>query len=98
MPLWERFKELCHLRFDPLIHGSRLAELGRLPFVSTVQEFSDRFQAVACPARDVSTRQRAELFVGGLPDHILVDVEMRDPPPGPPDGHVLRSSVRASCG
>ena len=25
-------------------------------------------------------RQRAELFVGGLPDHIRVDVEMRDPP------------------
>ena len=80
MPPWERFKELCHLRFGPPIRGSRLAELGRLPFVSTVQEFADRFQAVACHARDVSTCQRAELFVGGLPDHIRVDVEMRDPP------------------
>ena len=35
---------------------------------------------MACHARDVSTCQRAELFVGGLPDHIQVDVEMRDPP------------------
>ncbi|XP_066384619.1 uncharacterized protein [Miscanthus floridulus] len=80
MTPWEHFKELCRLRFGPPIHGSRLVELGRLPFVSTVQEFADRFQAVACHARDVSARQRAELFVGGLPDHIRVDVEMRDPP------------------
>ena len=43
MPPWERFKELCRLRFSPPIRGSRLAELGRLPFVSTVQEFADRF-------------------------------------------------------
>jgi hypothetical protein len=55
MPPWDRFKELCRLRFGPPIRGSRLAELGRLPFVSIVQEFADRFQAMACHARDVST-------------------------------------------
>uniref|UniRef100_A0A453J195 Uncharacterized protein n=1 Tax=Aegilops tauschii subsp. strangulata TaxID=200361 RepID=A0A453J195_AEGTS len=33
--------------------------------------------ALACHAPGVSARQRAELFVGGLPDHIRVDVEMR---------------------
>jgi len=43
MPPWERFKELCRLRFGPSIHGNRLAELGRLSLVSTVQEFTDRF-------------------------------------------------------
>nr|XP_040254009.1 extensin-like [Aegilops tauschii subsp. strangulata] len=37
MPPWERFHELCLLRFGPPIHGSRLAELGRLPFTSTIQ-------------------------------------------------------------
>ena len=36
MPSWERFKELCRFRFGPPIYGSRLAELGRLPFHSTV--------------------------------------------------------------
>jgi hypothetical protein len=36
MSPWERFKDLCNLRFRPAIHGSRLAELGRLPFLSTV--------------------------------------------------------------
>nr|XP_040242722.1 vegetative cell wall protein gp1-like [Aegilops tauschii subsp. strangulata] len=43
MPPWERFHELCLLRFGPPVHGSRLAELGRLPFTSTVQDYADRF-------------------------------------------------------
>jgi len=80
MPSWERFKELCRFRFGPPIYGSRLAELGRLPFHSTVQEFADRFQTVLAHSRDISTRQKAELFVGGLPEHIRVDVAMRAPP------------------
>jgi hypothetical protein len=44
-----------------------------------VQDFADRFQTLACHAPGVTARQHAELFVGGLPDHIRVDVEMRDP-------------------
>ena len=79
MPPWERFRELCFLRFGPPIRGSRLAELGRLPFTSTVQDFTDCFQALACHAPGMTARQRAELFVGGLPDRIHVDVELRGP-------------------
>ncbi|XP_047050607.1 uncharacterized protein LOC124655810 [Lolium rigidum] len=80
IPPWERFHDLCLLRFGPPIRGSRLAELGRLPFTSSVQDFADRFQTLACHAPGVTARQRANLFVGGLPDHIRVDVEMREPP------------------
>ena len=47
--------------------------------VSTVQDFADRFQALACHASGVTAQQRADLFVGGLPDHIRVDVELRGP-------------------
>ncbi|XP_048559795.1 uncharacterized protein LOC125540230 [Triticum urartu] len=79
MPPWERFRELCLLRFGPPIRGSRLAELGRLPFTSTVQDFADRFQAVACHASGVTAQQRADLFVGGHPDHIRMDVELQGP-------------------
>ena len=50
MPPWERFRELCLLRFGAPVRGSRLAELGRLPFTSMVQDFTDRFQALACHA------------------------------------------------
>ncbi|XP_066316099.1 uncharacterized protein [Miscanthus floridulus] len=77
MPSWERFKELCRLRFGPPIYGSWLAELGRLSFHSTVQEFADRFQTILAHSRDISTRQKVELFVGGLLEHIRVDVAMR---------------------
>nr|XP_051214860.1 uncharacterized protein LOC127332582 [Lolium perenne] len=79
MPPWERFRDLCLQRFGPTLRGSRLAELGRLAFTTTVQDFADRFQALACHAPGVSARQRADLFVGGLPDYIRVDVEMREP-------------------
>jgi hypothetical protein len=50
-----------------------------LPFTTTVQDFADRFQALACHAPGVTGQQRAELFVGGLPDHIRVDVELQAP-------------------
>ena len=43
MPLWERFRDLCLLRFGLPIRGSRLAELGRFPFLTSVQDFADRF-------------------------------------------------------
>ena len=79
MPPWERFREFCLLRFGLPIRGSRLAELGRLPFTSTVQDYTNRFQALACHASAVTAHQRAELFVGGLPDHIRVDVELQGP-------------------
>uniref|UniRef100_A0A453EGX2 Uncharacterized protein n=1 Tax=Aegilops tauschii subsp. strangulata TaxID=200361 RepID=A0A453EGX2_AEGTS len=35
--------------------------------------------ALACHASGVMAQQRADLFVGGLPDHIRVDVELRGP-------------------
>ena len=73
------FRDLFLLRFGPPVRGSRLAELGRLPFTGSVQDFADRFQSLACHAPDVSGRQRADLFIGGLPDHIRVDVELREP-------------------
>ncbi|XP_066321417.1 uncharacterized protein [Miscanthus floridulus] len=79
MPHWERFRELCSLRFGPAVQGTRLAVLARLPFLSTVQDYSERYNAVLCHARDLSPRQKAELYVGRLPDQIKVHVEMRTP-------------------
>jgi hypothetical protein len=35
-PSWERFKELCHLQFGPPVRVSRLVELGRIQFYSTI--------------------------------------------------------------
>jgi hypothetical protein len=79
MPSWERFNELCNERFRPPVRGSRLAELARLQFTTSVQEYADRFNTVLCHAPNLDPVQKAELFVGGLPDHIRVDVELQSP-------------------
>ena len=55
MPTWEHFKELCNLHFGPIVRGTRLSELARLPFVSTVHDYSDHFNALLCHARNPST-------------------------------------------
>ncbi|XP_062182160.1 uncharacterized protein LOC133886488 [Phragmites australis] len=94
MPGWERFKELCNLRFGPPVRINRLAELARLPFLSTVQEYSERFNALLCHARNLSPVQKAELFVGGLPEHIHVDVELREPHDLQTAMHLARASER----
>jgi hypothetical protein len=78
-PTWERFKELCHIQFGPPVRGSRLAELDRIQFHSTVQDYTDRFNTVLCHARNLDSSQKADLCVGGLPDHIWVNVELRAP-------------------
>jgi hypothetical protein len=78
MPSWEHFKELCNLRFGPVVHNTRLSELAHMPFTSMVQDYSDRFNVVLCYARNLSA-QKAELFVGGLLEHIKVDEELREP-------------------
>jgi hypothetical protein len=44
-----------------------------------VQDFAERFNAIMCHERNLDNLQKAELFVGGLPDHIRVDVAMRAP-------------------
>jgi hypothetical protein len=91
MPHWDRFKELCHLQFGPAVRGSRLAELGQLQFTSTVQDYADRFNAVLCHARNLDAFQKAKLFVGGLTDHIRVDVELRAPQDLPTVMHLARA-------
>ena len=79
MPGWGRFRELCTLRFGPVVRRTRLSELARLPFTSTVHDYAEIFNELLCHAHNLSASQKAELFVGGLPDHIKVDVELRDP-------------------
>jgi hypothetical protein len=81
MPTWERFHVVCQLQFGPPTQGTRLAELARLPFTSTVQEYAERCNTVLCHTDDdLGPRQKAKLFVGGLPEHIRVDVKMQHPP------------------
>jgi len=56
-----------------------LAELAQLPFTSTVQDYSERYNAVLCHERDLNACQKAQLYIGGLLEHIKVDVELHHP-------------------
>ena len=79
MPSWERLKELVNQRFGPAIRSNRHSELARLPWHGAVQDYQERFNAVVCHTPELSPQQKADLFVGRLPDHIRVDVELRAP-------------------
>jgi hypothetical protein len=67
------------LQFGPPVRGSRLAELGRIQFHSIVQDYTEHFNTVLCHTRNLDSSQKANLYVGGLPDHIRIDVELRAP-------------------
>jgi hypothetical protein len=79
MPTRECFKELCNFCFRPAVRGTCLSKLARMPFLSMVQDYSNRFNAVLYHAWNLSAPLKAELFVGDLPEHIKVDVELREP-------------------
>ena len=78
-PSWAEFRLLCQQRFGPPLSTNHLADLARLPFTSTVDTYMEAFQARAAHAGHLSPLQKAQLFTGGLPDHIRVDVELHDP-------------------
>ena len=93
-PEWEEFKRLCHQHFGPPLSTNHLADLARLPFTSSFDVYLDAFQARMAHAGRLSPYQQAQLFTGGLPDHISVDVELHDP--RSPAGHAAGTRVRAA--
>jgi len=67
MPSLDRFKELCNLCFGLAVHGTRLSELAQLPFLSIVQEYADRFNAMWCHACNLyPSRWWSYLWAGSL--------------------------------
>ena len=57
-----------------------MAKLARLPFTTSVQDYSKCYNVVLCHERDLNACQKAQLYVGGLPKHIRVDVEIHHLP------------------
>jgi hypothetical protein len=78
-PSWENFHLLCHQRFGPALSTNHLADLARLPFGASVDAYMDAFQAQLAHAGNLAPLQQAQLFTGGLPEHICVDIELHDP-------------------
>jgi hypothetical protein len=94
MPTWKRFKELCHLQFGPPVRDSRFAELGRLQFRSTVQEFTERLNVVLCHARNLDAPEGGALRGRPSGPHPRRRGDARTA--GPSDDGVLGPGVRAA--
>ena len=76
---WENFRLLCHQRFGPALSTNHLADLARLPFTTNVDAYMSAFQARLAHAGRLQPLQQAQLFTGGLPEHIRIDVELHEP-------------------
>ncbi|KAK1614612.1 hypothetical protein QYE76_020129 [Lolium multiflorum] len=91
MPPWERFRDLCLAVWADPPWQPPPSRDARLHHHGPGLRRSLSGTRVPCPG--VSARQRADLFVGGLPDYIRVDVEMREPGTC---RRPLRTSLRAA--
>jgi hypothetical protein len=65
-PPWGRFKELLNLRFGPAVRSVPLFELFECRRTGTVEEHSNRFQALLPRAGRLDQEQRVQLYTGGL--------------------------------
>jgi len=65
-PPWGRFKELLNLRFGPALRSAPLFELTECRRTGSVEEYSNRFQALLPRAGRLGESQRVQLYTGGL--------------------------------
>lgn len=76
---WPLFKQLCHQRFGPAVGINHLANLSRLEFHGSVAEYQEAFLSKMAHAGFLSPAQQVQLFTGGLPDALRVDIELQAP-------------------
>ncbi|XP_066351695.1 uncharacterized protein [Miscanthus floridulus] len=78
-PPWGRFKELLNLRFGPPLRSAPLFELTECRRTGTVEEYSNRFQALLPRAGRLDEAQRVQLFTGGLLPPLSHAVRIHNP-------------------
>ncbi|XP_072151436.1 uncharacterized protein [Setaria viridis] len=78
-PPWGRFKELLHLRFGPPLRSAPLFELAECRRTGTVEDYSNRFQALLPRAGRLDEAQRVQLFTGGLLPPLSHAVRLHNP-------------------
>lgn len=76
---WPDFKALCSQRFGPAVGTNHLADLAQLLFRANVAEYQEAFLARMANAGNLSLAQQVNLFTGGLPEALRVDVELHNP-------------------
>jgi len=78
-PSWGRFKDLLDLRFGPPLRSAPLFELAECRRTGTVEEYSNRFQALLPRAGRLEESQRVQLYTGGLLPPLSHAVRIHNP-------------------
>jgi hypothetical protein len=78
-PPWGRFKDLLNLRFGPPLRSAPLFELAECRRTGTVEEYSNRFQALLPRAGRLDEGQRVQLYTGGLLPPLSHAVRIHNP-------------------
>jgi hypothetical protein len=78
-PPWGRFKELLQLRFGPPLRSAPLFELSECRRTGTVEEYSNRFQALLPRAGRLDEDEHVQLFTGGLLPPLSHAVRIHNP-------------------
>jgi hypothetical protein len=78
-PRWGRFKELLSLRFGPPLRSAPLFELAECRRSGSVEEYSNRFQALLPRAGRLDEIQRVQLYTGGLLPPLSHAVRIHNP-------------------
>jgi hypothetical protein len=78
-PRWGRFKDLLNLRFGPPLRAAPLFELAECRRSGTVEEYSNRFQALLPRTWRLDETQRVQLYTGGLLPPLSHAVRIHNP-------------------
>jgi hypothetical protein len=78
-PHWGRFKDLLNLWFGPPLCVAPLFELTECRRSATVEEYSNRFQALLPRAGRLDEIQHVQLYTGGLPPPLSHAIRIHNP-------------------
>ncbi|WVZ95693.1 hypothetical protein U9M48_041425 [Paspalum notatum var. saurae] len=78
-PTWGQFKDRLTVRFGPPLRSAPLFELTECRRTGTVEEYSNRFQALLPRAGRLAEAQRVQLFTGGLLPPLSHAVRIHNP-------------------
>jgi hypothetical protein len=78
-PTWGCFKDLLNLRFGPPLRSAPLFELAECRRTGTVEEYSNRFQALLPRVGRLDEHQRVQLFTVGLLPPLSHAVRIHNP-------------------
>lgn len=74
-----RFAQLIQQRFGPTMTDGPIGELMLLRRTGTVEDYTDKFLALACRDADITEKQLVQMYNAGLVNPLKTDVALQRP-------------------